>query len=686
MSTRPHRCQSRFAFTDTATAVLIIIFALAFIAAGRAGGLGLWGLNHLRYLPPAFEALAWLGLIFHLLCLHPRYAPVPALIAAWGHELFFGRLAWQWRLGLAALAGAAFWFFQAETHFLGDGLTWTANFSQAAGHVRKWAEFGSIPLVRTLQGLLGGYTRGTAEAAFRAISIAAGIAALLGLFPLVALLVKHPVHRVAALATLLFSGAGLLYFGYVEFYPLLWAAAVWFFRLALVWLQEHRAGALAGALLVYAAALCIHVQAVWLAGAAAALVPGVVAARTGELSRRRSRLLLATLGLGALAAYLWFLFGPTDRNWIVLPPWSGRIEAPEYAVFSLKHLGDLFNLALVLFPGAVVLAAARLRPAGLAAEPIAVFLAAASLGGLCFALCLNPVIGMGRDWDLLSLAGLPAVLWLFHRLERVGPPLTRRVGVELGVLAMMTGVTYWAANLRVEASEERFLSLLRWYGGKDYSGWKAFETYLVEAGRAEEAAQVGEEIRRVFPHQALLADGWRNLQSGQAAEARRIAEHLVSADPDRAEHIHLLGESLAADGNLAAAEQRFREAIRKRPDYAPALRSLAQSRMRSGSFGEACRLLRQARRLDPGAAAILEDLGAAYLRLNYLDSAAAVADTLLAMESRSPGGHLIRMLAAVRSGDEATARRHFLTYREHGRQRPEYAQIVSAYGGLAPDR
>ncbi|HOD67278.1 MAG TPA: tetratricopeptide repeat protein, partial [candidate division Zixibacteria bacterium] len=155
---------------------------------------------------------------------------------------------------------------------------------------------------------------------------------------------------------------------------------------------------------------------------------------------------------------------------------------------------------------------------------------------------------------------------------------------------------------------------------------------------------------------------------------------------DRAEHIHLLGESLAADGNLAAAEQRFREAIRKRPDYAPALRSLAQSRMRSGSFGEACRLLRQARRLDPGAAAILEDLGAAYLRLNYLDSAAAVADTLLAMESRSPGGHLIRMLAAVRSGDEATARRHFLTYREHGRQRPEYAQIVSAYGGLAPDR
>ena len=123
-----------------------------------------------------------------------------------------------------------FWMLRGSTHFLGDGYEWLGNFSKSDAYIHKWAEPLSPLIVRLLQTLQGGYTHATALAAFQILSVVSGGVVVYNTVRLSGMLSDSASKRLTILSTLLFSGASLLYFGYVEFYPMLWAAAFVFFN------------------------------------------------------------------------------------------------------------------------------------------------------------------------------------------------------------------------------------------------------------------------------------------------------------------------------------------------------------------------------------------------------------------------------------------------------------------------
>jgi hypothetical protein len=152
-----------------------------------------------------------------------------------------------------------------------------------------------------------------------------------------------------------------------------------------------------------------------------------------------STLLLMELGGHGLAALLTTdRPGGGDGRWFV-PLWTTSTRWEHYPLFSWPHLRDLLNqqllVAPVVWPGLIWLFCLRWRFLGKSQGdwgrlgeisgdwPISpnlqtqqCFLAIAVFCYLFFICVWNPDYGGQRDWDLFSLAALPATLWLITLL------------------------------------------------------------------------------------------------------------------------------------------------------------------------------------------------------------------------------------------------------------------------------
>ncbi len=672
---------------DRTVAVTATITALAMLLAGWTESNLVWGVNHLRFLSPSTRISLGLVLVSAVAAslLLPR-ATCERIVGG-GSSLIAHCTGWRYVL-LAVGTAAFFYIMRLPNSFLGDGYTLLGNFSTANEYVHKWTEPASSALVRGLQAALGGFSHQTALLSFQYLSVLSGAAVVVTVVALVRRLVVHPANQCVAAVALLFSGGTLLYFGYVEFYPLLWAALILYVYWAVRALRGGRLIELLAALFFYLIAVAIHLQALWLVGtalwlAAARLLPG--------LSGRRLRMILvvaAALGAIAVSAgYFWLLERDDSLALIFLPLLTGRSSSPEYAALSPKHLLDIVNLVFLLFPGLAAIAVGRaVCRARASATKLSVFFAPGTFGGAAFLALVDPVLGMARDWDLLSFTVVPPMLWLLVSFDRHGMHLSGRVVLLLAVVAVSNGTLYAAVYSSSQAAEDRQLALLRYYGGKDYAGWKIFRDYLAQEGQATEAKAVSEEIMRVLPRHRRLAEGWACLFRNDLQTAAAIAGNLVLEDPDHAEFLQLQGDVAAGRGDTALARRALHRALRIKPDFPPVLRSLAQLSMREGDFTSAVDMLRRARRLAPQSVEILDDLGAMYIALGHTDSATAVADTILAGQGSAAGGHLIKLIAASKAGDTLTARRHYDLYRQHGRGRPEYDRMLRSYSFLLAPR
>jgi len=78
----------------------------------------------------------------------------------------------------------------------------------------------------------------------------------------------------------------------------------------------------------------------------------------------------------------------------------------------------------------------------------------------------------------------------------------------------------------------------------------------------------------------------------------------------------------------------------------------------------------------------MEGMGLAFYKLNKFDSTLLVADSLFARDRNSPGGHLLKMVIALQSGDRKNAKSHFAEYKKYGSNRSDYRNILEYYGTM----
>jgi len=574
-----------------------------------------------------------------------------------------------------------FYLLRVKTHFLGDGYGCLSNLTNELGYIQKWTEFGSAFLVRQIQGLWGEYTKDTALLAFQITSIGSGAVVLYNIISIVGRLFTVGRLRVLALVTLVFSGALLLHCGYVEVYPLLWAAGTTYLNLALKSLQDRGQVYQYAALLAFVLTFFMHLQAIY-------LFAGVLWLMFYKRFQEGERLRFKTYHKVLMIVPVPILFilyvllyqNVIEFQLICLPPLRGRSQSPEYAMLSLKHFVDLVNLTLLIFPGVLILAVMRLsRKVKTRVDAVSFFLIVSSIGSLLFLFIIDPILGLGRDWDLMAFTLFLPILALLYRFNSDNQLISSRVVLVLALITVTATTLFLTVNVSVAGSEKRFYSLLRFYESKDRQGWIIYANYWLRKGERQQFEEIVKEMNHRFPDYVLLEKGWKLLGSGEYAEALGIAQHLVDKNPHHAEFVQLLGNVYEKYDRYEEAERWYRRGLRVKINDPPISYSLAGLYLRQKRYVDAIDVLTSARSLAPFSARILGYLGLAYYHLSDLNSALAIADTLLINEPNAAEGHLLKLMITVNMADTATARFHYQEYVKYGANRPEYTNIMESF-------
>ena len=110
---------------------------------------------------------------------------------------------------------------------------------------------------------------------------------------------------------------------------------------------------------------------------------------------------------------------------------------------------------------------------------------------------------------------------------------------------------------------------------------------------------------------------------GRLAEAERIYRDVLAQDSNQPDALHMLGVLSGQAGQLDAAVELIRRAIRIKPDSAIAQNNLGTALAKCGRIDEAIAALRQAIRLKPDYADAYYNLGSALRETEWLDEAIA---------------------------------------------------------------
>jgi hypothetical protein len=169
-------------------------------------------------------------------------------------------------------------------------------------------------------------------------------------------------------------------------------------------------------------------------------------------------LLMERGGHGLIALVTHDRPGGADARWFV-PLWTTTSRWEHYTLFSWPHLRDLLNQQLLVAPvvwlglGWLFLIHRRHggrdrgdlgRFAETKKSPLIStnlesrhgFLAIAAIAYLLFVSVWNPDYGGQRDWDLFSLAALPATLWLVALLPTVLPDRRLLAGAAIPLILL----------------------------------------------------------------------------------------------------------------------------------------------------------------------------------------------------------------------------------------------------------
>jgi Tetratricopeptide repeat len=598
---------------------LVLYLGAAALASANPGP-RLWGIHCIGFLPPAIAAAVWALLATGL-------ALVVAGSRAGGEapgkgrrpeakQRQPGRRHFVWFLILSAIL---FWTLRARTHFLGDGTLWLARME--SGSELQTGEPLAQALWQAVEHALRFVHLGVTPATIAPFSMACGIVAgalAWGIAREMSDALAFP-YVLALIATI---GSWQLFFGYIESYPLVAVAILWFLFAGIRRLRGS--AGIASPALALSFSITGHI-------ACAFLIPGYgfIVARTVRGWTRRliamaaplalSVLLLAALGFGPAR------WGEAARVASLALRHGGAPQTPRdarpYAVPSLDHAVDFGNELLLVIPVALIVLAGRLvagrHATSATRDPVVAFLGVTAASGLAAGASLVLPVAPAQDWDLFSLflipAGVLGALVAGYLGEGRGRTLTLR---GLSVISGTLLASFVLVNAIPASGTRRYTTLLgsgakitryaRAYGHEILAyydrrrGDARAALGHAEAFRQDEPtnprawAMVGAERMALHDYKGAIgsleesvrrgrnAGGtWTNLgicytYEGNADAALASFQRAASVEPNRPEYKLNLALGLLKAGRPDSARAVLISAVRRWPRYRPALEALRQ--------------------------------------------------------------------------------------------------------------
>lgn len=635
-----------------------------------------WGLSHVKFLGD--YSWYFIGLLAAVILLLAGSSVTEKSLERTAKSV----AGWLWgkslipKIALSSFCTLIFYLFRVPTAFLGDGYFLLNIFGRNERYTADLIKPLSIGIIKTIQTLFGGYTYWTALYTFETVSIVSGFFVIYNFIAIVGMLTDSARGRLFALAMLIFSGWALLFFGYIEYYPLLWLAASFFIKQSIkcaigqtriwtVWLT-------------FIVTIAIHMQAIY-------FLPGLLYLQFPELFSRLFAkfsamprwqpplLLLVIVSVVVLAANDMLPSGASP----FLPVLPIDAGLPNYAIFSLSNLMEIANLVLLCIPAVLSLLAlvfmGGLRESDSRSRLLGLF----SLGSLLFLAIMNPILGLARDWDLMSLTLLAPLLYLLYRVsDWTKAPV--RILLAVSILSLGMTTSYLHANCTQESSERRIHDLLKHYGSKEKGGWVSLSRFLQTQGKEDFYNEVVSGMNEAFPDQRKYETALRLFASGKIDEAEYLANALIKSQPDNGEFSAVLADIRVGQGKFSEGIQLYHAAITTHPNHRNYF-NLGRACLMVGNSADGMRYLEKGYQLAPENTEILTELCRAYASMEKLDLAKKYADELLAIDPRSPDGLIVSIIQANRLGRRMEAIRYYRVFLQHGRNHPEYETIKQAF-------
>jgi hypothetical protein len=663
--------------------VLIAYYALliAFGAAIFFPHARLWGFNWYRYFPwyvlaATVLVAVWLPFLCARLVHREHDRPAGS-----------GRSFALFTALTVAGSGAAMVLLRGRTHFLGDGYQVLDKLTADGELVKPW-DSTVWHVQRTIYGLLGGGGEATSLLALQTLSIGCGLLLTVLICWTAARLFDHPVSRMMFILGLISGGYMLLFYGYVENYPLfvltLFAFAL--FGLLAARSRLHRLWILPPALL-----LCfLHPFGAVVSPAAVYLLfRGTgVGSRIGRLRLRAwggIGLVLAVIAF-ALTAYLWqtsYFF-----RFSLVPPIADRFTFEGYTLLSFPHLLDLINLLVMLFPGALLVLSALDGPLlkRVIREPEYRFLLL--LLGSCLAavFVLNPRLGMARDWDLFSFVGVPLALTGTYILIRERSSITGALPAAALVATM--GLFLLGPRVVSQIDPERSIAVLDHFVDLDVvksrNGRFLLLNYLEREGRMDEYYRRTRINAAKSPHEQLSESGKQLGEAGRFEEAARKFRRALQYDPTFPYAWSNLGVIYVKTGQLDSAIACLKIADGLNPFSYATYMKLAGAYYLKQEYGLAEEYWRRAIAVYPA-----DNEARAYLLKLYRDRERwpeydSLLDDLIALPGCPSGFFLEAARRALRQSDTALSIAYLWKARARSDDSADFRLLLEAYPDLAP--
>jgi len=457
----------------------------------------LWGLSHLAYFPDWLCLLATaVGLLFASRVL---YSPVAALAERISR---FSGVAFG--VGVALIGAVVFWVLRMETYFLGDGASYLAEHyryvrdlpvSETVLYSKLSAPLtGQILVaVASLAWTIGGGS-GMTENPQIAWWLTAPVAGAMYLWIVLyatGRLFEDSMLRIAAMASLIFTPGFVFFFGYVEYYTLVFVVGTAYFLSTVAAVKGRAPLWLPIVLLLLSAAL--HLMAL-------VALPGLLLLLyirlRGDAGPSPARVVFWGTAVVLFVSGVWYIVSGVategSRTVLALTSFGKEGAMMHYTLLSGAHIGDVLNF--LAFAGLPLLV---LPFTGIRLDDDATLVSMTHVAYTGFLVLFGcTCFGMARDWDVHALFGSAAAVFAILAVQS-----SRKTQRRSGVAYLLFGVSlvampvWFAVNINTNASVERFRHVMALddeliTGDYALNGYEHLRKYYQSIGDGEQLAWV----------------------------------------------------------------------------------------------------------------------------------------------------------------------------------------------------
>ncbi len=502
---------------------------------------------------------------------------------------------------IVVISACSFVLLRNETHFLGDGYQLLARLADHAPTVKSWEAVVSS-INRALFSAFGGNTRDEALLAFQIVSYVAGLISLLGTVVASRFLFNDSVGRILFALGMISGGYTLLFFGYVENYPL-------FVTLALLALLTGLLGSKGRISRWWVvpptiAATLFHIFGI-------ALIPGVLylvmydspAGRKLQALSAKIKVVTALTVCAILVAiysYLW----STDYffRFSVLPFATDQFTVEGETLLAPKRIADLINFILLLLPGFPLLTATALLFSSRAgkSDPAVKYLIVSALSALGVTFLFNPKLGLPRDWDLFSFSVLPlsALAYYFILAHTPAQALRHRAVTLSAVLGFMILGSRVAAHRMPDVALTQLREYLALDKVKSRTGRVLMISYFEDQKNMPMAIKENNDAEAAYPEMEMNRKITEHVRAHQYSEGAALCRQALALNPQYPDVYANLGTCYMGIGKLDSGAVFLEIANGLNPNSPLVMSSLATAYQRQNKYDQAERLLRRALAID----------------------------------------------------------------------------------------